>query len=83
MIVTLGETLRDQDLEDEEGILLDDIKRELLLEQDQMSLAPSQIPSVVPTEILAAEYKKLMDEYNMVTDGNKRLEDEIEGLKAE
>jgi len=41
----------------------------------------SQIPSQAPTEQLAAEYKKLMDEYEQLCEGNKKMEEHVETLK--
>lgn len=43
----------------------------------------SQIPSQAPTEQLAAEYKKLMDEYDTICTGNKQMEQQVENLKKE
>ena len=39
--------------------------------------------SVAPTEALAAEYKKLMDQYEVEMNQRKELEDEIERIKQE
>ena len=39
--------------------------------------------SVAPTEMLAAEYKKLMDQYEIEMNQRKELEDEIERIKGE
>ena len=45
------------------------------------SEAISQMPSQAPTEQLAAEYKKLMEEYDTICAGNKKMEDQIEVIK--
>ena len=39
--------------------------------------------SVAPTEALAFEYKKLMDQYEIEMNQRKELEDEIERIKQE
>jgi hypothetical protein len=39
--------------------------------------------SVAPTEMLAMEYKKLMDQYEVEMNQRKDLEDEIERIKGE
>lgn len=39
------------------------------------------MPSQAPTEQLAAEYKKLMDEYDTICEGNKRMEEQIDEIK--
>ena len=46
---------------------------------DALSQVPSEaisaMPSQAPTEQLANEYKRLMDEYDTICEGNKRMED--------
>lgn len=39
--------------------------------------------SVAPTEMLAMEYKKLMDQYEVEMNQRRDLEDEIERIKGE
>ena len=41
----------------------------------------SNLPSQAPTEQLAQEYKKLMDEYDTIVTGNKKLEEQVDNLK--
>jgi hypothetical protein len=43
----------------------------------------SQIPSQAPTEQLAAEYKKLMDEYDQLCVGNQKMEQQVQSLKKQ
>ena len=43
--------------------------------------AISNMPSQAPTEKLAQEYKRLMQEYDTICEGNKRMEDQIEDIK--
>jgi hypothetical protein len=43
--------------------------------------AVSVVPSQTPTEVLAKEYKKLMDEYDTICVGNKKLEETVEEMK--
>jgi hypothetical protein len=42
---------------------------------DAISVAASNIPSQAPTDVLQAEYKKLMDTYEQVCQSNKELEE--------
>ena len=41
----------------------------------------SQMPSEAPTEKLANEYKRLMEEYDTICEGNKRMEEQIDQIK--
>ena len=54
-------------------------------QDDALSQVPSEavsnMPSQAPTEKLAQEYKRLMEEYDTICEGNKRMEDQIEDIK--
>jgi len=43
----------------------------------------SQIPSQAPTEQLAAEYQKLIEEYDQLLVGNKKMEMHVDKLFSE
>ena len=52
------------------------------IDDDQFkTLADEDLVSQTPTDQLAAEYKKLMEEFKHVSEGNRQLEMEIENLK--
>lgn len=61
------------DIDDEVEDLLSQVPTDML----------SQIPSQAPTEQLAAEYKKLMDEYDVLCNGNQKMEEQVEILQTQ
>ena len=49
---------------------------------DAISQVPTEVisnmPSEAPTEKLANEYKRLMEEYDTICEGNKKMEEQID-----
>ena len=57
-----------------------DALEDFLNEHDKEEDAMSHIPSEAPTEQLLNEYQHLMQEYEKLADGNKKMEQKVEDM---